>query len=237
VRKLIFLLFLSAIALHSVAKPRLLVFSKTAGFRHDCIPAGKLAVIKLGQENGFDVDTTEDASVFTKKNLKRYKAILFLCTTGDILDSTQQLAMQNFIEHGGGFMGIHAATDTEYGWPWYGKLVGAWFNGHPKQQQATLQIVDKDNPATEHLGEQWTRWDEWYNFKQIQPDLHVLIKIDEHSYTGGTNGDNHPMTWYHDFDGGRAFYTEMGHTKESYTDPIYLKHILGGLAYALELKH
>lgn len=239
-RKILFisLLLFLAISINTSAKarPRLLVFSKTAGFRHDCIPAGKLAVIKLGQENGFDVDTTEDATVFTDANLKKYKAILFLCTTGNILDSTQQLAMENFIHKGGGFMGIHAATDTEYDWAWYGKLVGAYFNGHPKQQEATLNVVDRNNPATAHLDEKWTRKDEWYNFKQIQPDLHVLIKIDESTYQGGTNGDNHPMTWYHDFDGGRAFYTEMGHTKESYTDPVYLKHILGGLKYALKLK-
>lgn len=133
-------------------------------------------------------------------------------------------------------MGIHAATDTEYDWPWYNKLVGAWFTSHPKQQTASLIVVDKNNDATRHLGDKWSRWDEWYNFKDLNPDVHVLIKIDESSYEGGKNGDNHPMAWYHDFEGGRAFYTEMGHTKESYSDKTYMRHVLGGLRYVMGLK-
>jgi len=233
------LALLLAVALCTSArpKPRLLVFSKTMGFRHDCIPVGKLAIMKLGSEHGFAVDTTEDASVFTPANLKQYAAILFLCTTGDVLNDAQQEAMEGYIHNGGGFMGIHAATDTEYGWPWYNKLVGAWFLSHPRQQEATLLVVDRNNPATKHLPEKWVRKDEWYNFKDINPDTHVLIKIDETSYEGGKNGDNHPMCWYHDFEGGRAFYTEMGHTKESYADPLYLQHVLGGLQYAMGAGH
>ncbi|WP_236059892.1 ThuA domain-containing protein [Chitinophaga rhizophila] len=216
--------------------PRLLVFSKTAGFRHDCIPAGKIAMIKLGQAHGFEVDTTEDASVFNTKNLKRYAAVLFLNTTGDVLNNEQQSAMEGYIHNGGGYMGIHAATDTEYGWPWYNKLAGAWFTSHPAQQNATLLVVDRNHEATRHLEEKWVRWDEWYNFKDLNPDVHVLIKIDESSYKGGENGGNHPMSWYHDFEGGRAFYTELGHTKESYTDQAYLQHVMGGLRYAMNLK-
>jgi type 1 glutamine amidotransferase len=217
-------------------KPRLLVFTKTAGFHHDCIPAGKLAMVKLGEENGFEVDTTENASVFNNNDLKKYAAILFLNTTGNVLNEEEQTAMETYIHNGGGFMGIHAAADTEYDWPWYNKLVGAWFTSHPKQQNATLQIVDRDNDATRHLDETWVRWDEWYNFKDLNPDVHVLIKIDEHSYEGGKNGDNHPMCWYHNFEGGRAFYTELGHTKESYADPVYLQHVLGGLRYVMNIK-
>jgi len=215
------------------AKPKLLVFSKTMGFRHDAIPAGKLAMIKLGNENGFSVDTTEDAGVFTPENLKQYAAIMFLSTTGNVLDEAQQAAMEAYIRNGGGFIGIHAATDTEYDWPWYNKLVGAYFLSHPKQQEAKLLVVDRNNPATKHLPEQWVRKDEWYNFKDINTDTHVLIKIDESSYEGGKNGDNHPMCWYHNFEGGRAFYTELGHTKESYADPLYLQHVLGGIRYAM----
>jgi type 1 glutamine amidotransferase len=234
---LLLLLLTGFLAVQAKPKPKLLVFSKTMGFRHDCIPVGKVAMIKLGEENGFAVDTTEDASAFTPGNLKQYAAILFLCTTGNVLDDAQQAAMEGYIRGGGGFMGIHAATDTEYDWPWYNKLVGAWFLSHPKQQEATLLVVDKNNPATKHLPEKWIRKDEWYNFKDINPDTHVLIKIDETSYEGGKNGDNHPMCWYHDFDGGRAFYTEMGHTKESYADPLYLQHVLGGLQYAMGTGH
>ncbi|TDW99195.1 ThuA domain-containing protein [Dinghuibacter silviterrae] len=223
----------SAAALAAKHRPRVLVFSKTGGYRHGSIGVGKLAIMALGKDNGFDVDTSEDASVFTDKNLAKYGAIVFLSTTGHILDTPQQMAMERFIESGKGFVGIHAATDTEYDWGWYGKLVGAYFLKHPAQQQATLHVVDRDDLSTRHLPETWSRFDEWYNFKNIQPDLHVLITIDEHSYTGGVNGDPHPMAWKHSYDGGRAFYTELGHTDASWQDPLYLKHVLGGIKYAL----
>jgi uncharacterized protein len=211
---------------------RILVFSKTTGFRHSSIGAGKLAIMALGKANGFDVDTTEDASAFTDENLKKYAVVVFLSTTGHILDTPQQLAFQRFIASGKGFVGIHAATDTEYGWPWYGKLVGAYFLKHPDQQKATLHVVDSTDISTKHLPTTWTRFDEWYNFKDIQPDLHVLITIDESSYHGGVNGTVHPMAWRHEYGGGRAFYTELGHTDESYSDPLYLGHLLGGIQYA-----
>ncbi|MFB6455436.1 ThuA domain-containing protein [Chitinophaga sp. Hz27] len=233
---LAFLLLVTAISVSAKHKYRVLVFSKTKGFRHDCIPVAKAAIMKLGQQNNFAVDTTEDAAVFTYDNLKKYDAVIFSSTTGDVLDSAQQEAFIKYIHKGGGYMGIHAATDTEYDWPWYGKLAGAYFTSHPKQQIATLHVVDKSNIATKHLPDNWTRKDEWYNFKDINPDIHVLIKIDESTYEGGKNGDNHPMAWYHDFEGGRAFYTELGHTKESYDDPAYLQHLLGGIQYAANIK-
>ena len=197
------------------------------------IAAGKLAIIKLGKENNFLVDTTEDASVFTPENLKKYATVVFLSTTGNVLDSIQQLAFEHYIKSGGGFVGIHSATDTEYDWPWYGQLVGAYFGSHPAQQTATFNIIDTNNIATRFLPRSWKRHDELYNFKWIGEGLHVLIKIDENSYTGGKNGDNHPMSWYHDFEGGRAFYTALGHDNTSFEDPLYLKHVLGGIEYAL----
>ena len=229
--------FLSSLTLVSCNKrsgdPKVLVFCKTAGYHHASIAQGKDAIMKLGKENGFDVDTTTNAAYFTDDSLKNYSAIVFLSTTGDVLNNYQEAAMERYIQSGGGYMGIHAATDTEYDWGWYGRLVGAYFLSHPQQQEATLDVVDRTNEATKHLPEKWTRKDEWYNFKKLNPDVHVLIKIDEKSYEGGKNGDNHPMAWYHDYDGGRAFYTELGHTEESYTDPNYLKHILGGIEYAI----
>ncbi|WP_212001771.1 ThuA domain-containing protein [Chitinophaga sp. HK235] len=234
------LLLSVSLCAQAVKKPkpkRVLVFSKTTGYRHDCIPVAKATIMQLGKENGFDVDTTEDAALFTTANLKKYAAVIFSCTTGDVLDSTQQVAFQQYIHQGGGWMGIHAATDTEYGWPWYNKLAGAWFLDHPKQQQATLHVIDHHHPATQHLPDDWVRKDEWYSFKDLNPDVHVLIKIDESTYQGGKNGDNHPMCWYHTFEGGRAFYTAMGHTKESYSDPLYLKHLLGGIQYTMGIKN
>ena len=214
-------------------KPRILVFSKTAAFHHTSIPNGIAAIEKLGAENNFAVDTTTDASYFNDDSLKNYSAVVFLSTTGNVLDYRQEVAFERYIQAGGGYVGVHSATDTEYDWGWYGRLVGAYFTNHPDQQEAVLNIVDTGNMATKHLPHQWKRKDEWYNFKKISPDIHVLITIDEKSYKGGTNGSFHPMAWYHEYDGGRSFYTEPGHTEELYADPLFVKHLLGGIEYAI----
>ncbi len=214
-------------------KPRILVFSKTAGFHHSSIPVGIKAIQDLGAANGFDVDTTADASMFEEDTLKKYAALVFLNTTGDLLSGNQQTALERYIQAGGGFIGIHAASDALYDWGWYGRMIGAYFDSHPHIQQAKLNIKDKNHPSTDSLPDTWTRTDEWYNFKKISKDIHVLITIDEKSYEGGKNGDVHPMAWYQAFDGGRVFYTELGHTEESYAEPLYLKHILGGIKYAI----
>jgi|SRR6185503_2031307 len=232
--KLLIICGLMAISLSVTAKQKVLIFCKTAGFHHASIVVGIPAIIKLGREHDFDVDTTTDAKKFTYDNLKQYAAVIFLSTTGDVLNDAQQAEFEKYIRSGGGFAGVHSATDTEYDWPWYGNLVGAYFRNHPSvQQDAVLHIVDPNFPATRGLPKEWTRKDEWYNFKWIAPNLHVLITIDEKTYNGGNNGDNHPMSWYHEYDGGRAFYTALGHTDESYSDPLYLKHLLGGIEYAM----
>jgi cytochrome c len=219
-------------------KYRVLVYSKTAGYHHASIATGIKAIQKLGTENNFDVDSTTDSTFFTTQNLKKYNAIIFLSTTMNVLDNNGQEAFQKYIQSGGGYVGVHAATDTEYDWPWYNKLVGAQFKSHPKQQEALLHVVDSNFIATKHLPREWKRFDEWYNFKNLMVDnsYHVLITIDETSYTGGENGNFHPMAWYHDFDGGRAFYTALGHTDESYADPLFLNHLLGGINYAMGRK-
>ena len=217
-------------------QPRVLVFSKTAGFRHNSIPNGKAAILKLGQENGFAVDTTEDATAFTQKNLSRYAAVVWLNTTGDVLDAAQQDDFERYIQAGGGYVGIHSATDTEYDWPWYGRLAGAYFNGHPNNpnvKKGTYRTLDTTHLSTRGFPATFEREDEFYNFKSIDPTIHPLVEIDESSYTGGTNGEHHPMSWYHDFEGGRAWYTNMGHTEASYTEPQFLRHILGGIKYAM----
>ena len=213
-----------------------LVFSKTAGYRHASIEPGIEAVKQLGKQQGFQVEATEDASVFTERKLKDFEVVMFLNTTGDILDQEQQTQLERFIRAGGGFVGVHAAADTEYDWPWYGKLVGGYFNGHPNDpnvREATLDIVDAGHAATEPLPSHWTRSDEWYNYKTLNEANNVLINIDESTYEGGTNGDHHPMSWYKEYDGGRAFYTGLGHTPESYTDSLYLAHLAGGIQYAI----
>ena len=233
------LLFLASIAIPVAAaaqQPRVLVFSKTAGFRHSSIPNGIAAIRKLGQEHGFAVDTTEDAGAFTQKNLARYSAVVFLSTTGDVLNPAQQDVFERYIQAGGGYVGVHSATDTEYDWPWYGRLAGAYFNGHPGNpnvRKGSYRVLDTTHVSTQGLPTGFDREDEFYNFKSIDPTIHVLIEIDEKSYEGGTNGDHHPMSWYHDFAGGRAWYTNMGHTEATYTEPLFLQHLLGGLRYAI----
>ena len=214
-------------------KPKVLVFSKTAGYRHESIRAGKLALIKMGKENGFHVDTTENENYFNEDSLKKYSAVIFLSTTGNVLNSPQQISFERYIQSGGGYVGIHAAADTEYDWPWYGKLAGAYFMSHPKIQDAFLNVRNRNHTSTKHLPENWNHRDEWYNYKNINKDVQVLINLDEKSYQGGENGENHPISWFHEFDGGRAFYTGLGHTNESYTDPLFLKHVWGGIQYAI----
>ncbi len=215
-------------------QPKVLIFSKTVGFHHESIAAGIVAIQKMANENDFAVDTTTDSNLFTNENLKKYSAVIFLSTTGNVLDSLQQKAFEHYIRDGGGFVGVHAATDTEYDWSWYGHLVGAYFKSHPKIQQATLDVVNHHFAGTKNLPGRWSRTDEWYNYKWIAADLTVLIKIDESTYLGGENGKNHPMCWYHNFDGGRAFYVEMGHTDASYFEPEYLRLLLSGIQYAMK---
>jgi uncharacterized protein len=217
-------------------KKKVLVFSKTSGYRHESIEAGIIAIKKLGTENQFEVDATEDSLAFTGANLKKYKAVVFLSTTLNVLGEAEQKALTAYMQKGGGFVGIHAATDCEYDWAWYVKMVGASFASHPEQQTAKLVVNDFNHPSTKHLPAIWERWDEWYNFKNINGEVKVLLEIDETSYKGGTNGRHHPMAWCHDYDGGRAFYTALGHTIESYSEPLFLQHILGGIEYAMGQK-
>ena len=206
-----------------------LIFSKTAGFRHKSIKTGVEAIRLLGQKHGFMVNHTENANDFTTKVLDNYRAVIFLNTTGDILNNTQQEHFERYIQAGGGWIGIHSAADTEYKWPWYGKMVGAYFDSHPKIQEAELIVINKTHLATIMLPDRWRRRDEWYNYKNLSPDVNILLKIDESTYEGGTNGKNHPMAWYHTYDGGRAFYTGSGHTKETYREELFLQHLLAGI--------
>ncbi|TDH23498.1 ThuA domain-containing protein [Segetibacter sp. 3557_3] len=234
------LVLIVSVAITGYAPPKqkkILVFSKTAGFRHtSAIQAGKKHLMEAGRQSGFHADTTESSLAFTAENLKKYAAVVFLCTTGDVLNPDQQRVFQAFIRNGGGYVGLHSSADTEYDWPWFGELNGAYFKSHPRPQEAIFNVVDLNNIATAHLPKVWKRLDELYNFKWIGTDLNVLITIDETSYNGGGNGENHPMAWYHDFDGGRAFYTALGHDNKSWEDPLYLQHVLGAIKYAIGAK-
>lgn len=220
--------------------PKVLVFSKTAGYHHASIPDGINAIQKLGEENGFEVDTTTNSADFNEENLSQYSAVVFLNTTGDVLNNYQEADFERYVQAGGGYVGIHAASDTEHHWGWYERLVGGYFldhpgmnDPHPNVQKGMLSVEDSSHSATSFLPEQWERTDEWYSFKNFNEDVNVLLSIDESSYKGGADMGYHPMAWYHEFNGGRAFYTGVGHTKDSYQEEMVLKHILAGIQYAI----
>lgn len=232
----VFLFLLSFLLSCSPPERRVLVFSKTKGWYHESIPAGIKAVMELGKENNFIVDTTKDAALFNEKNLEKYDAVIFLNTTGNVLNAEQQVAFERYIQSGGGYAGIHSSADTEYEWPWYNQLVGAYFLSHPNNpnvRKATVYVTDSLHESTKGLPSRWERSDEWYNYKNINGSVNVVAWLDESSYEGGEHQDEHQIAWYHDYDGGRAFYTGGGHTIESYSEPLFRKHILGGIQYAM----
>jgi cytochrome c len=229
---------LGAFALPSIAaaqRPKfdVLVFSKTAGFRHDSIPTGIDRIRQLGAANRFTVTATEDASTFRANNLRQYEAVVFLSTTGDVLNAAQQRAFENYIHDGGGYVGIHSAADTEYDWPFYGRLMGAYFQRHPAIQEATIKVADRNHPSTSHLPERWVRTDEWYDYRtNPRGDVHVLATLDETTYDGAEMGFDHPIAWCQTFEGGRSWYTGGGHTRESFGEPAFQRHLLGGIRWA-----
>lgn len=225
----------TSIALASTpVTPRVLVFSRTEGFRHDSIPDGIAALTEVAKRRGWAIDFTEDNTVFTPVNLKRYGTVVFLCTTGDVLDNPEQSAFEAFVRAGGGYVGIHSASDTEYDWGWYGQLVGAYFMSHPNIQPGTVRIEAPTHPTMRHLPNPWRRTDEWYDFRtNPRGQVSVLASLDPKSYQGGRMPDDHPVVWAHEKFGGRAWYTAMGHTKESYTESAFMKTVEEAIAWTL----
>jgi type 1 glutamine amidotransferase len=204
---------------------RALVFTKTTGYRHASIADGVRALERLGHEHAFGVDTTADATQFNRANLARYDVVIFLSTTGTpIPDRAQQGAFERYIRAGGGFVGIHAASDTRGKWPWYERLLGARFKRHdPGVSARTVTVEDRTSAATRGLPAAWRRTDEWYEFRaNPRAGVHVLASL----------GETRPLAWCHDYDGGRAVYTAMGHTKASFHEPRYLAHVLGAIEMA-----
>ncbi|XCF06588.1 ThuA domain-containing protein [Tamlana crocina] len=232
--KTILFLLLSVMVLSCKAPESVLVFSKTEGFRHKSIETGVEVIRQLGKENKFKVTHTEDSNVFSNEGLKDFDAIVFLSTTGNVFSAAQEQAFKTYINNGGSFMGVHSATNTEYNWPWYGKLVGAYFLDHPKHCEAHVHVEDAAHQSTKHLKSPWVLYDEWYNYRDMSPDLKVLLTVDESSYVGGKHGDYHPIAWYGEYDGGRMFYTGLGHTIEIYSNPEFKQHVLGGIFYCLK---
>ncbi len=214
-----------------------LVFTKTEGWRHDSIEVGVEAVVELGRLNGFNVTWTENSEYFTEENLSAYDAVVFLNTTLTVFTDAEREAFKAFIRNGGGFAGIHSATDTEYDWPWYGELVGAYFENHPPGvHEAIINVINHNHPSTSHLDDTWVKVDEWYNFGYMNENVNILLKLDTDSFEGSDHPGNHPIAWYHEYDGGRSFYTGLGHTKESFSEPLFLDHLLGGIQYAIGIQ-
>ena len=219
---------------------RVLVFSKTAGFRHSSIEVGAVALQQIGRELGYEVDWTEDAGRFSDGGLAGYAAVVFLSTTGDVLDRAQEEAFERFIAGGGGFVGVHAAADTEYDWPFYRELVGRQFVQHPEHQRATILPVDRDFPGMTGFGDSLTLYEEWYEYTEPYTDgLHYLYRVDTASYTRAgwkgacRMGEFHPLGWYHEYGGGRSFYTGIGHMGATFELPFFRTHLAGGLRWAV----
>ena len=207
-----------------------LVITETKGWIHDSIESGLKLIQNIGNKNNFNVYHSDNSSVITYKNLKEIKTIIFLNTTEEILTDVEQKVMESFIKSGKGFVGVHAAADTEYNWQWYGKLVGAYYRNHPEVMNGKILTIN--HKITNHLDSEWEIEDEWYNFDYVNYDINILLNLDEDSYIGGEHPDYHPITWYHEYDGGRSFYTGLGHTKEVYEDERFIKLLEKGILYA-----
>jgi type 1 glutamine amidotransferase len=210
-----------------------LAFTKTTGFRHDSIPAGLELLEQLGTEHDFTVTNTEDGADFTDENLAKYAVVVFMNASGDLLDETQQGAFERYIQGGGGYVGVHCASCAEDDWAWYGDLVGARFSGHPAIQEVTIKVENHTHPSTIGLPDVWVRDEEPYNFEMNpRANVTVLATFDESTYQGGSMGADHPIAWYHEFQGGRSWYTGLGHISQSYMEDHFVTLIRGGVLWA-----
>ena len=215
---------------------RALVYTRTTRYRHDSIPAGIAALKELGRDGGFEVDASEDPQSFTPGNLDAYRVVVFLSTSGDVLTEDGRAAFADWVQAGGGFVGVHLAAGTERDWDFFGELVGARFTRHPAYQPAVVTVEDQRHPATAHLPAQWPFSDEWYEFDaNPRGTVRMLASIDERCYEDGTMGPDHPLVWCHENCGGRAFYTALGHDESAYADPGFRAHLEGALTWAARL--
>lgn len=234
--KSLLLISLMSTCVYSSAADKILIFSKTAGWKHKSIPQGILAITEIAKAHQVQVDATKDAESFNQANLEQYAAVVFLSTTGDVLNEQQQKAFEKYIQGGGGFAGVHSATDTEYDWPWYNGLVGAYFETHPSKpsvRKGKAIVINQQHPSTVDLPKVWVRNEEWHEFRDFNTDVTVLINIDETTYKKPNEkplSEPRPIAWFHNYDGGKAFFTAMGHPKESYAEPLFRKHLWGGIS-------
>ncbi|KAI0146410.1 carboxylesterase-like protein [Xylariaceae sp. FL1272] len=218
-------------------KFRVFVFSKTAAYRHGSIPAGIQGLQKLGASTDtFTVDASEDARLIKPDYLSQFKVLVFLSPSGEFLTKDQLLSLKSYINNGGGFVGIHCASSAMRSEPWYGELVGAYFTNHPKPQHGVVKVENNDHVIVSHYPNQFNWFDEWYNFSWNPRDkVKVLLSTDESHYEGGEMGSDHPLAWCREFDGGRSFYTALGHFDEAYQDESFMKHLHSGILWAARL--
>ena len=222
------------------AAPRVLLFSHSTGYRHASIEPGVAAIRALGAREGMTVVHSEDPNVFSTAGLQGYEAIIFLSTSTDSkkpesewFQGSRREALQTFVRGGGGIVGIHAASDSHYHWPWYVRMIGGHFASHPEgTPEGEVRVVDSSHPATRTLPERIRRVDEWYYFDDYSPTSRVLVTLDPASI-GQKDANPNPVSWAHEYEGGRVFYTAMGHTAETYADPYFLTHLAGGLRWAM----
>jgi type 1 glutamine amidotransferase len=226
--------------------PRVLVYQKNGkGFVHDNLAASAAAIRELGVENNFAVEVSTNPAVFTDDNLKQYRALIFANSNNEAFDNEDQRgACQRFIRGGGGFMGIHSSSGSERQWPWFQQMLGAKFLRHPPLQKFTMNVLDPKFPATAHLGKAWQWEDECYLFTNLNPDIKVLLALDPSTLKdpkmttapGEEINGLIPLAWYHEFEGARVFYTALGHKIAYYSDPVFRKHLLGGILWVLNEK-
>jgi uncharacterized protein len=235
---------------------RVLLYSRTAGPRHANLgPAlapgmnpplaeanvAQRAVVRLGQQNGWVTDWTEDVTQLSSAGrLLDYNVVVFLSTTRDTLDDSAQTALRQYVRGGGGFVGIHNAFGTEYNWSWYeGLLGGANYYDHGPNQSGTIRSLSRNDVSTKDLPRRWTFVDEWYNLVPYPSHVRVLAEVDESTLARGVrgsmghpgHGDHHPVAWCQYYDGGRSWVTTLGHDASAFASPPTTE----GAAYFQEL--
>jgi type 1 glutamine amidotransferase len=209
---------------------RVLVFTRTLGYRHDSIPDGVRAVTALAEADGLVVRHTEDPAAFDDGGLREHDVVVWLSTSGDVLDDEQRAAFARWLGGGGAFAGVHSTSACEDSWPGYAEIVGARFVRHPDVQTASVRVEDSDHPSTAGLPSLWRHRDEWYDFdRNPRGRVRVLLSVDESTYEGGGMGPDHPLAWSSTYGAGRTWYTALGHEPEAYVDPVFLSHLGGGL--------
>jgi len=252
IKSTLFLVLFFLVVIHLTAQPnnkvnwkniKVLIYTKNGkGYVHENIPSAIACFKKLGQQYGFQTVATEDPAMFTKDNLKQYSIIVFTSTNNDVFDTDEQrMAFREYIEAGGGFVGVHSVVGTERNWPWFKMLLGGTFAWHPKFQKYTLRVIDAEHPSMAGLPKVWEKEDECYFQKELYPGIktvmvHDISTLDQSEAekikaNAGSYATLYPAAWYHNYDGGTVWITALGHDKKDYEDPTFVKHIFQGLAY------